>query len=105
MSRKQTIYELVSKHLNPLILQVDDESANHHVPKGAETHFKLTIVAEQFASLKTIERHRLVNKLLITELNNGLHALSLHLFTPDEWQKRGGETSASPNCLDGYNKG
>ena len=104
MSRKQRIQELI-KQLAPLGLQIDDESANHHVPKGAETHFKLTVVAEQFNQLKTLERHRLINKLLAQEFETGLHALSLHLYTPQEWQQREDKTTNSPACRGGYQQG
>ena len=76
-----------------------------------ETHFTLIIVSDLFADMVTIERHRKVYAALETEMNNkvnsktngGLHALSLHLYTPEEWQKmnRGEKEDAgkTPPCL------
>ena len=39
-------------------LQVIDESGNHSVPEGAESHFKVVAVAPEFGELKRIDRHR-----------------------------------------------
>jgi BolA family transcriptional regulator, general stress-responsive regulator len=105
MSRKQRITQLITDELNPVFLAVEDESAMHHVPKGAETHFKVAIVSETFENLAKITRHRLINNLLAGELNAGLHALSLHLYTPEEWKGRDGGVGNSPACRDGYRQG
>lgn len=87
MSRKIRIEELLNQELSPIYLSVDDESSNHHVPQGAETHFKVTAVSSKFIDLSRIARHRLVNRLLANEFELGMHALSMHLYTPDEWEK------------------
>lgn len=105
MSRKQRITDLLYTELNPFFLTVEDESTRHHVPVGAETHFKLVIVSEKFAKLTLLARHRLINSLLSQEFNNGLHALSLHLHTKEEWETRLGTTTNSPACRDGYRHG
>ena len=105
MSRKQRIDQLITYEYNPILLEVEDESNMHHVPVGAETHFKITMVSEMFRNVITITRHRMINRLLAAELKKGLHALSLHLFTPDEWLARGGGTIQSPACKDGYRHG
>jgi BolA protein len=102
MSRKQRIHQQLNSELNPSVLEVEDESSKHHVPKDAETHFKVTVVSEQFKTLTKLARHRQINKLLAEELNTGLHALSLHLFTPEEWEAREQSTSKTPACRDGY---
>jgi BolA protein len=33
--------------------------------------------------------------------NGPLHALAMHLYTPDEWREKDGEAPASPDCLGG----
>ncbi|ARG98029.1 BolA family protein [Legionella micdadei] len=104
MTRKERISQLISEELKPIFLEVVDESKNHHVPEGAETHFKLSIVTEKFIGLTKIARHRLINNLLIEERNKGLHALSMHLYTPEEWDKSGSIPN-SPACRDGYRHG
>ncbi|CAM2941264.1 regulator of penicillin binding proteins and beta lactamase transcription (morphogene) [Legionella steigerwaltii] len=104
MSRKNRIEELISQKLVPVYLNVEDESANHHVPKNAQTHFKVTVVSSQFTDLSRIARHRLLNQLLKKEFELGLHALSMHLFTPEEWETRGKNVLNSPACKGGFNK-
>lgn len=101
MSRKQRLQTVLSEHLAPQLLQIDDESHQHHVPVGAESHFKLCIVSKQFQTLSRVARHRLVNHLLQQELETGLHALSLHLFTPEEWANRQTPLQSSPSCRGG----
>ncbi|MDR3443458.1 MAG: BolA family transcriptional regulator [Legionella sp.] len=104
MSRKNRIELLLNQELTPVYLNVEDESANHHVPKDAETHFKVTAVSPRFIELTRIARHRLLNQLLSNEFELGLHALSMHLYTPEEWEKNG-TVLKSPSCKDGYKNG
>lgn len=54
--------------------------------------FAVAIVSSEFTGLAQIKRHRLVNNLLKDEFDNqGLHALSLRLKTPEEWEKEVGD--------------
>lgn len=102
-SRKQRIHNVISQELTPSFLSVDNESHKHHA--GAETHFKLVIVSEKFQNLAKIARHRLLNHLLADELAKGLHALSLHLYSPDEWQICNETVLNTPACRGGYRHG
>lgn len=53
----------------------------------APADFAVAIVSSAFAGKTQIARHRLVNSLLKDEFDNmGLHALSLRLKTPEEWE-------------------
>ncbi|TAL66052.1 MAG: BolA family transcriptional regulator [Legionella sp.] len=101
MSRKERIEVQLKQNLEPNYLSVEDESRNHHVPKDAETHFKVVLSSITFKDLSRIARHRLVNQLLQAEFDQGMHALSLHLYTPEEWEKKQG-VLPSPSCKDGY---
>lgn len=101
MSRKERMAQLLNQELTPVYLNVEDESANHHVPQGAETHFKITAVSSRFIDVSRIARHRLLNHLLNPEFELGLHALSMHLYTPEEWEKNK-TVLQSPSCRDGY---
>ena len=104
MSRKSRIEELIDQELAPTFLNVEDESSNHHVPEGAQTHFKITVASSRFIDLSRIARHRLLNQLLKEEFELGLHALSMHLFTPDEWEDKSKTVLQSPVCKGGFNK-
>jgi stress-induced morphogen len=58
-------------------VEVVDESYKHNVPRGTESHFKVTIVSEAFEGVKLLDRHRAVNTALEAEFEAGLHALSI----------------------------
>lgn len=102
MSRRERIEQQLITEFSPIYLSVEDESSNHHVPENAQTHFKIVMAAEQFASLSRINRHKLLNKLLKNEFDNGMHALSMHLYSPEEWQLQSTTILQSPSCRDGY---
>ncbi|CAM2995896.1 BolA family protein [Legionella worsleiensis] len=105
MSRRTNIETLLSKEFSPLFLSVEDESKNHHVPEGAETHFKVIMVSSRFNESTRIARHRMVNQLLKHEFDSGLHALSMHLYTELEWSQKQSPVLKSPACKDGYKNG
>ena len=85
MLRSKRIHHILSQEFTPLELRVTDESHAHQVPAGAESHFKVLIVSDYFHTLTRIARHRAVNTILLAEFDSGLHALSMFLYTPDEW--------------------
>lgn len=87
--------------LEPVALSVENESGNHNVAPGSETHFKVAVVSASFEGKRLLERHRTVNRLLADELAGPVHALAIHAYTEEEWIKRGGEDRDSPPCLGG----
>ncbi len=101
MDRKTTIERKLADAFSPVHLEVEDESRMHSVPEGAQSHFKVTLVSEAFAGLPLVKRHREVNRVLSDLFAEGLHALALHTFTPEEWFERGGRAADSPPCLGG----
>jgi BolA family transcriptional regulator, general stress-responsive regulator len=82
-------------------LAVTNESGGHNVPAGSETHFKVVLVAGEFAGLRLLARHRLVNAALAEELAGPVHALALHTYSGAEWRERFGQAPMSPPCLGG----
>ncbi|MES9832461.1 MAG: BolA/IbaG family iron-sulfur metabolism protein [Candidatus Thiodiazotropha sp. LLP2] len=103
---QQIIEKKLQENFSPLHLEVIDESHNHSVPKGAESHFKVVLVSEAFDGEKLIQRHRRVNKVLAEELSEGgVHALALHTLTPEDWFNHGGTVPNSPECLGGSKQG
>ena len=101
MSRQRSIEQTLSAALQPLHLEVINESRMHNVPAGSESHFKLVVVSAQFEGESLVKRHRRVNALLQEQLASGLHAISMHTMTPEEWFERGGEVAPSPECMGG----
>ena len=72
----------------PQSLKVLDESHRHeghagHRP-GGQTHFRIYIVSELFKGMTRLERHRLINQTLASELAGGVHALAIHAAAPGE---------------------
>lgn len=104
MNRHARIETAVRNALDPMHLEVTDESHMHAVPEGAESHFKLLVVSERFAGQNLVARHRALNKLLRDEMDHGLHALALHTLTPEEWFDKGGNIPQSPPCMGGSTK-
>lgn len=86
--------------LAPSVLEVENESHMHNVAPGSESHFKVTIVSDEFDGLSLIKRHRLVNKTLEQEIAK-IHALALHTMTKDEYFEKGGKVADSPLCAGG----
>jgi BolA family transcriptional regulator, general stress-responsive regulator len=84
----------------PTHLNVENESHMHKSGKGAETHFKITIVSESFTGKSLVTRHRTLYQHLSKEMADGVHALALHCFTPKEWKEKG-HTESSPVCAGG----
>lgn len=101
MRRKQIIEERLAGELTPVHLEVVDESHRHSVPAGAESHFNVTVVSADFDGMMRVDRHRRIHQLLKSELDGGLHALTLTLLTPVEFEAKGGASIVSPNCLGG----
>jgi len=100
MSIQTTIENKLRGEFEADFLNVENESGLHNVAPGSESHFKVTIVSDRFRDLMLIKRHRLVNEILRSELQQ-IHALALHTLTPDEWRQRGGQIADSPKCRGG----
>ena len=101
MNRRELIEQQLNAAFTPLHIEVLDESHMHSVPEGAQSHFKVTLVSQQFEQKSLLQRHRAVNQVLAHELENGIHALALHTMTADEWFAKGGRSPDSPPCLGG----
>ncbi len=105
MKNVQSSIQEKLENLSPVHTDVINESFMHNVPEGSETHFKVTVVTEQFRGKMQVARHRMVNALLADEIAGPVHALSLHTMTPDEWFEKGGRVPDSPECRGGKRGG
>ena len=88
MSTKETITNKLREAFIPESLEVQDESHLHqghagHRP-GGETHFRVYIVSLAFKGKSRVERHRLINATLQSELAGSVHALAIHAQAPGE---------------------
>ncbi|QIM66938.1 transcriptional regulator [Mannheimia granulomatis] len=99
MSVEQTIIQKINSEFSPVLCKIENESYMHSSGRGAESHFKLTLVSDKFEGKRAVARHRAVYACLAEELAKGVHALALHLYTSAEWEDIGGRVPDSPNCL------
>ncbi|QQD16925.1 BolA/IbaG family iron-sulfur metabolism protein [Spongiibacter nanhainus] len=101
MQVQQGIEEKIRQAFSPEHIELVNESHMHSVPANSETHFKLVLVASAFEGQRKVARHQSVYKVLAEDLAGPVHALALHLYSPQEWQAREGSVPASPDCKGG----
>lgn len=82
MPTKDVITEKLTRAFTPESLEVVDESHLHaghagHRPEG-ETHFRVYIVSDSFRGKSRVDRHRMINQALSSELAGSVHALAIH---------------------------
>jgi len=74
--------------LNPVLLEIEDQSARHAGHAGVRQHggghFAVHVVAACFAGQSRIARHRMVNGALGDAFRDEIHALSIRAETPEE---------------------
>jgi BolA family transcriptional regulator, general stress-responsive regulator len=100
MSIQETIIQKLSAAFTITHLQVENESHKHNVPKGSESHFKVVLASVDFDGMRQVARHQAIYKVLADELKQGVHALAVHTYTPQEWLTSG-QAPASPDCMGG----
>ena len=101
MTVQATIEQKLANDFNPLHLEVINESSNHNVPEGSESHFKVVVVSPTFEGKNLLARHRLINATLADELKGLIHALAIHTYTEEEWKEESNGAPMSPPCLGG----
>ena len=88
MTTGDVIKDKLTKAFTPTRLDVVDDSHLHagHAGSrpGGETHYRLYIVSEAFRGKSRIDRHRLINETLSSELKGRVHALAIHASAPGE---------------------
>ena len=102
-ARAKIIEDKIRREFTPDHLDVVNDSIKHRTGQknpAAETHFNLLVVADAFLQLSTLDRHRLVYDLLAEEMKNGVHALSMRLYTAEEWEREAEPSiKESPDCV------
>ncbi len=85
--RIEMIRERLTRALQPVALEIIDESAKHAGHAGAASgggHFIVDIVAPAFNDKTLIQRHRLVYDAVDDIMHREIHALSIQARTPEE---------------------
>ena len=100
---KDTIEQKLNTFFQVSYLSVENESHNHNVPSGSESHFKVVLVSKDFEGLNKVKQHQQVYKVLAEELAGQVHALALHTYDEQAWEKTG-VAPLSPDCMGGSKK-
>lgn len=95
-----SIISKLKQAFEPVHLEVINESHQHNVPEGSESHFKVVLVSPEFSGRRQVQRHQAIYGVLAEQLRGPVHALALHTYSPEEWS---GPHSVpdSPPCLGG----
>jgi BolA protein len=94
--RRDRILELLTAALEPLHLDVLDDSARHAGHAGASGgggHYRIRILSERFRGLPVLARHRLVYEALRPMIPDEIHALNIEADAP-------GERASPPEFID-----
>ena len=82
-NRIEKIRLLLTQHLNPSQLDIQDDSdahRAHYTPIDSEpSHLTITIASTEFRGLSKVQCHKKVYQLLDPFFKEGLHALSLNI--------------------------
>ncbi len=96
MQIAHTIEKKLKESFDPISLEVINESHQHAGPR-TESHFKVILSSPLFAKKSLVSRHQMVHRCLAEELKI-IHALSLKLYTEEEWKQEQGNVPQSPPC-------
>ena len=83
--RTESLRAALFEKLQPTVLEVMDESAEHagHMGANAEgfgTHFRVRIASPLFAGKTRVGKHRLVYDSLQVFVDGGLHAIAIEII-------------------------
>jgi BolA family transcriptional regulator, general stress-responsive regulator len=87
-SRAARLEAALNQAFSPTLLRVVDDSARHAGHAGAQpggqSHYTVLVVSGAFRGMNRVARSRAVHRALAAEFDDGMHALSLILHTPEE---------------------
>ncbi len=81
MMEPDAIVQKIQEHLPGAQVDLTDLT-------GTKDHYKARIIAEQFEDKSRVSRHRAVYEALSEEMKGPIHALTLEVFTPSEWENQ-----------------
>jgi len=87
--RIRRIRSLLSDALHTDHVEITDDSHLHVGHAGAKSglgHFTVSVISDDFESINTLGRHRMIYEALGDMMATDIHALSIKANTPDEIQ-------------------
>lgn len=90
MTIEEEIKFVIERDFNPEHLEIMNESNKHAGHAGdngtGQTHFQLLVVSKAFEGCNRMQRQQKVNDSLMFLFSKGLHAISMSLKTPGEFE-------------------
>jgi BolA protein len=86
-SRIERLESRIRERLEPTVLELRDDSAQHagHAgARGGHGHFTIVVVSPAFAGLAPLRRHRLVYDAVGDMMQTDVHALTIFAHAPGE---------------------
>lgn len=81
MIAKEEIIAKIQEAIPDAEVQVQDLT-------GTQDHYKAWVISESFEGKTLIARHRMIYAALAEEMKGPIHALTLEVFTPREWDEK-----------------
>ncbi|MBA2660826.1 MAG: BolA family transcriptional regulator [Bradymonadaceae bacterium] len=66
---------------------IPDAIVEAHDLTGTRDHYEVIVISQAFEGLTRIKRHRLVYEALHEEMKAAIHALTLQVYTPTQWEQ------------------
>ncbi len=77
--------ELIERQFPDAQIEIDDLT-------GTRDHYEISVGSDRFAGLSPLAQHRLVYEALGSHMRGDIHALALHTYTLEAWQRRSAST-------------
>ena len=87
MDRVNVLRDRITSHINPVSIEIKDESSLHVGHAGAVKgggHFAVKVVSDLFIDKSMLERHRMIYESVDDLMPGEIHALSIQALTPEE---------------------
>tara|TARA_B100001964_G_C13738223_1_gene381888 strand:+ start:50 stop:328 length:279 start_codon:yes stop_codon:yes gene_type:complete len=90
MDTKSKIYDLINSNLNPIKIDIIDDSDKHvhHKKDTRGGHFRVFVVSDNFKETSLINRHKLIYEILEKLMKVEIHALSMQTLTEEEYKEK-----------------
>ena len=89
MKMEEKIKKAIEDAFSPSHLEIINESHKHAGHAGddgsGQTHFKLIVVSNEFSGCDRVQRQRMLNASICDLFEEGLHAISMKIFTLEEF--------------------
>lgn len=83
----EMIQQRLEETLQPTVLNIEDDSAQHagHAGNKGGAHLTLHVVSTQFEGKLPVARHRMIYEALAPWMSKDIHAISIQAQTPLEY--------------------